>query len=361
MNAHRSNGHVSPTLFRDRPEPLQPVGFFEELRVPEPKETLSELVAEFDRRAAGLLPDVDLPMSELTMTEAGTLSMPGQGAFALTPWSKKQLASRLGVRWNRWFEGIHPERRASEINRRLEHDSGVVRVKTECAPGEDGAVGVLRGFVSPTYTTVPEALVAQAILDELRQGDPKILRASQTDRSTSYVVQVGSPFHVGGPARVGDVVGGLLIRNSDVGYASLVVALHLTRLACSNGMVVAENTTIVRRAHRHIDIPGLQEQLAMGLRELPSRVRRAAQVLERSAHHAVDHVPAALSQVLRDARLPQKLLSLVLAAYEREKHPSAFGVSQAVTLAAQDSSVSAEDRIALEKAAGQYLARYARQ
>jgi len=356
MNPHPTNGHHGPAVFV---EPSARRGFFDSLRLPEPKETLSELVTEFDLRAASLLPDVDVPMSDLAMTEAGTINVPHQGAFTLTPWAKQQLASRLGVRWNRWFDGIDPKLRAGEINRRLERDTGVVRVKTDCSLGDDGSIGVLRGFVSPTYTTVPDALVAQAILDELRQGDPKIIRASQTDRTTSYVVQVGAPFHVGGPARVGDVVGGLLVRNSDVGYASLVVALHLTRLVCSNGMVVAESTAIVRRAHRHIDMRGLQEQLAKGLRELPSRIRRAAHVLERLAHHAVDHVPAVLSQILRDARLPQKLLPILLSAYGREPHTSALGVTQAITLAAQDASVSAEDRVVLERAAGKYMDRYA--
>jgi hypothetical protein len=104
MHEHRSNGHVSPTLFRERPEPLRPMGLFEALRVPEPKETLSELVNEFELRAAGTLPDVELPMSELAITDAGSLSIPNQGSFAVRPLSKKKLASRLGVRWNRWFD-----------------------------------------------------------------------------------------------------------------------------------------------------------------------------------------------------------------------------------------------------------------
>jgi hypothetical protein len=75
--------------------------------------------------------------------------------------------------------------------------------------------------------------------------------------------------------------------------------------------------------------------------------------------HAVDHVPAVLSQILRDARLPQRFLPILLSAYGREPHASAFGVTQAITLAAQDASVSAEDRVVLERAAGAYMDRYA--
>jgi hypothetical protein len=49
----------------------------------------------------------------------------------------------------------------------------------------------------------------------------------------------------------------------------------------------------------------------------------------------------------------------MLGAYEREPHPSAFGVSQAITLGAQHASISAENRLALEQAAGQYIRRFA--
>jgi hypothetical protein len=50
---------------------------------------------------------------------------------------------------------------------------------------------------------------------------------------------------------------------------------------------------------------------------------------------------------------------VLLAAYRQEPHPSVFGVSQAATLGAQDLSVSAEERVALETATGEYIARYA--
>jgi hypothetical protein len=127
MNPHPTNGHHGPAVFV---EPSARRGFFDSLRLPEPKETLSELVTEFDLRAASLLPDIDVPMSDLAMTEAGTINVPHQGAFTLTPWAKQQLASRLGVRWNRWFDGIDPKLRAGESPRepvRPGHPRGGVR------------------------------------------------------------------------------------------------------------------------------------------------------------------------------------------------------------------------------------------
>ena len=207
-----------------------------------------------------------------------------------------------------------------------------------------------------TYEKLPA--LAQNVLEELRARDPKIIRQTRTDRTTSYIVRVGQPFDVGGPAQVGDVVGGLLVRNSDVGYASLVIALHLTRLVCKNGMVVAESKSIVHRAYRRIGMADLKEKLALGLKDLPSRLQRAGRLLERSGHHTVSDAEAALVELLRVARHPLRQLPIFFAAYAVEPNPTAFGIAQAVTLRAQEAQITPEDRLPLEQAAGKYLRRY---
>jgi Domain of unknown function (DUF932) len=361
MNANL-NGHHAAHLFDTSKS--APGGVFDNLRGPDMKEpeTLSELVEDFSLTASNHYPDIDVPVRALAMTAKDNIIVPDRGPCMMTAWAKKQLASRLGITWNRWFEGIDPGLRADEVNRRLARDEGTIRAKTTIGAGPEAeSVATLRGFVSTSYATIPDSVVAQAVLEELRMGDPRIVRHTTTDRTTSYVVRIGAPFHVGGPAQVGDVVGGLIVRNSDVGYASLVIALHLTRLVCKNGMVVAENKTLIHRAHRRIDISDLTEKLALGLQDVPARLQRAGRALERSGHHSVDHIEAALVEVLRIARLPLRVLPALTAAYDREPHASAFGISQAVTLGAQDPRVSAEERVALEQAAGEYVARYAGQ
>gem|GEM_PF-1102117 len=356
MNPSTSN---VPNLFVEH----RPVGFPATLQ-PAPEleapKTLSELVASFDRLEVLHHPDIDVPVRALAMTERASIIVPDLGPCTLTPWAKKQLASRLGIQWDRWFDGIDGKLRADEVNRRLSGDDGKLRLKTTLGAGDDAeSVATLRGFVSTSYATISDSTVAQTVLEELRAGDSRLVRHSTTDCTTSYVVRIGAPFHVGGPAQVGDVVGGLLVRNSDVGYASLVIALHVTRLVCRNGMVVAQDKAIIHRAHRRIDMEDLKQKLATGLRDLPSRIQRAARALERSAHHRVESVEAAMVEVLRLARVPQRRLPLFVVAYEKEPHASPFGIAQAITLGAQDPKVSAEERIALEQAAGEYVQRFA--
>lgn len=52
--------------------------------------------------------------------------------------------------------------------------------------------------------------------------------------------------------------------------------------------------------------------------------------------------------------MPRRLAPQIEAAYKKEEHASAFGIVQAVTLAAQ--SLGAEERYELERAAGNYAA-----
>jgi hypothetical protein len=325
-----------------------------------PPETLSDLISYFDLTAAQQHADLDVPVASLSMSESGSIIVPDRGPCALTSWSKQQLAWRLGIQWGRWFEGIDPGLRADEVNRRLARDTGRLRVKTAIGAGDDGeSAATLRAFLTPTYATIPDAVVARAIIDALPGENLTIVRHATTDRTTSYVARVGAPIRLGGPAQVGDVTGGLIVRNSDVGFSALTVAAHLTRLVCSNGLVVAEDKAILHLAHRCFDLGALKQALSAGLQDLPSRLQRAGRALELSAHHQVNDVEAALVEVLRSARLPLRFLPVLVAAYHREPHPSVFGISQAVTLGAQDPSVTAEERVALETATGQYLARFA--
>ena len=317
--------------------------------------TLGELIAAFEAEGASYGPDLDVALCTLSMNDAGAIVVPGHGAFELTPWSIRQLAARLGVRWDRWFDGIDPSVRAREVTRRLARDPDVVRLKTTIGREKPAS---LRGFVSPSYTTIPDTMIAARILSAIGP-DARIIRADTTDRSTTYVVQVGEPIHLGGPAQVGDVAGGLLVRNSDLGCSCLFVSLHMTRLVCTNGIIFSSVQRLFRRAHRNIDFCALGQRLATCLMDLPFRIPAAGRILEESGHHRVPHVEGTMTEVLRLAHVRRRLLPVMMAAFSREPSPTAFGISQAITLGAQDPAVTPEGRLVLEHAAGQYIQMFA--
>jgi len=158
---------------------------------------------------------------------------------------------------------------------------------------------------------------------------------------------------------VGDVAGGLLVRNSDLGCSCLFVSLHMTRLVCTNGIIFSSVQRLFRRAHRNIDFCALGQRLATCLMDLPFRIPAAGRLLEQSGHHRVPHVEGTMTEVLRLARVRRHLLPVMMAAFSREPSPTAFGISQAITLGAQDPAVTPEGRLVLEHAAGQYIQMFA--
>ncbi len=230
-NLSRVNGH--------RPRPL----------------TLPMLIDRFEEQEANENEDMIVATSNLRFDPDGELLVvPTLGAFRFTDWSRHQLSTLVGIRWERWKEGASSTDLAEELNRRFMRAAFDVKVRTMRTPGSnETGDGVVRAFVSPGYSPVQDSEMAIRLQKALRstESDLSIVRYDATDRTTSYVVKIGTEYRVGGPGEVGDVWGCVLLRNSGVGYASLVVVAHLHRLACKNGLALpadAHHLTIRARS-----------------------------------------------------------------------------------------------------------------
>jgi hypothetical protein len=310
---------------------------------------LPALVERLVALESGYLDDVVAPLNTVTMTVTGTIEIPNRGEYGLTEWARHQLSALLGLRWDRYFKSATPLDRQDEINRRLRRAEEVIKLRTARSPG----LPIVRAIVSPTYEPIPDTRVAGILVRSMAslRTDLLVSRMQISDRSTSYVIQVGEPQKRGGI--VGEIWGGILVKNSDVGWSALSVTAHIVRLACSNGMIApVADAELVRAAHRHVSQVALQARLRDGFKRLPSALQRAGAILESSVGHEIKDVEAELRAVLKDAGMARRSPN-VLAAYQREPHPSVFGVAQALTLAAHDAGP--EDRLLLEAVAGQYV------
>lgn len=335
-----------------------PVGGYHENR----PRTLHDLLGHFEAEESRENPDVLLPLSALRMEADGLVRVPELGMHAFTDWSRRQCAALLGVRFDRWFENATGADRAEEMNRRFARATGKVRLRTAkmqepIAPPDQGVDGVLRAFVTPGYSPVADSRLTRLVMAAIgpREEELRLVRADMTDRSTTYVVAIGEPYRKGQGGTVGEVWGGILVRNSGVGFASLLVTLHLTRLLCLNGMVAPlPDALVVRRRHRGVEDDALKGLLSEKLADLPGRLHQGQARLLAAERQQVTDVEGTVRVILDEAGLPRRHLPRIVAAYGREPHASAFGVSQAITLAAQE--LAPEERFELERAAGSYLA-----
>jgi hypothetical protein len=302
-------------------------------------------------------PDEIVELKELRMTTEESIAIPNRGNFTLTDWAKRQISSLLGFQWTKWFQSTTREEQADEINRRLWRKDTRMRLRTSReAIASNGTAGILRAIVTPAFSPISDTNLGHSLKILLMpiEPEPRILRIAVTDRSVTYMLAVGKPFSPGGDKVVGDVWGGLLVRNSDVGYASLAITLSLVRLICTNGMTAPiPDAVLLRRTHRGITHEHLLDKLKENIRELPGKISEGARVLGTARGHVIQDPEQEFIRVLEIAHMPQRLLPQLQAAYALEAEPTMFGISQAITRASQ--KLSPEERFELDRAAGSYL------
>ena len=319
--------------------------------------TLHDLVSIFDGLEAQDNPDAIVELKQLRMTTEEAIAIPSLGNFVLTDWARKQLASLLGIQWQKWFQTTSREEQADEINRRLWRKSASMRIRTSReAVASNGTAGILRAIVTPTFSPVGDSLLSRLLVGLLAPAEPdlRLLRTDITDRSVTYIIAIGKPFKPGDDKVVGDIYGGLIVRNSGVGFASLAITISLVRLLCTNGMTAPiPDAVLLRRSHRGITDERLLDGLTRNLRELPGKISEGARVLADSRSRIIQEPEQEFLRVLEIGRMPRRFLPDLQAAYALEPEQSMFGISQAVTRASQ--KFSSEERFDLDRAAGTYL------
>lgn len=313
---------------------------------------LNEAFARIQAAEASHLPDLVLPLNTTSWAPNGCLVVPEVGELVVAEWAKEQLASMLGVRFDRWFARARAEERADEMSRRLQRAKNKVRLRL--AQSENGPI--LRAIVSPSYTSIEDSSLLDAILTLLKGVNPQLHRLELTSRMTNIVLTVGEVQSRGGI--VGVTWGALTITNSGVGWSGLHVVLSIIRLVCRNGMSAPLfEGQIIKAPHRSLDICKVRDLLATRIQSIPAHLSRATSTIEESVHWEVVNIEAEARETLRERGLIRSHLRGVLEAHAREPHRSVFGLSQAISLHAQQ--VSPEDRLTLEDLAGSYVLRCA--
>lgn len=305
-------------------------------------------------------PDIIMNLSDLKMNDDLNIVVPSEGNFNLTPWSRRQIANLLGIRFDRWFENAANDEKAYELNRRFSRATGQIKLRLTDLT-DANADGTLKAFVSPTYSPVSDAMLSNLILHSLQQSESQIpvIRANFTDKTVSYSIRIGDPYESVRSSAVGTIWGGILIQNSGVGYASLSISLHLMRCLCTNGLTApVAGATLMRRRHVGRPEADLWNQISHVLSAVPEKLGYAVHALRESQNKRVANAQAAIEAIIRQAHMPGKLVDPFMIAYNKEPHDTVFGVAQAITdfQTHEQLGLVPEDRKQLEDAAAEYIA-----
>ena len=322
--------------------------------IPDPGLTYEEVLDQVTKRADLALPDQVLPLSQLHATSEGAVEVPGLGQLGLNPWSRRQLANLLGIRWDRWFasEAIVPADRAEEINRRFRAsgETWKIRARRPATDEMPGDYSVLRAFVSPTYAPIDDLQVFET-LDRVLAGQLdgiRFVRMDVTAQSSQYAAVSLAEVDLG-VGKSDRHRNGFLLANSEVGSRSLTFLAWIWRLVCTNGMVAPESR-LLRLIHRSRKEGVLQARFAEAVKLLPESWKRTETVLRRARQDRESDPGMALQVLVESHSELRPIAETVYDAYEADPEPNRFGIVQALTRAAQ--GLTPERRLEVEELAG---------
>lgn len=313
-------------------------------------EVRDEVLARADR----MLPDRVVHVADLRMDTAGRLVGPGMPTYRLNGWSRKQLASIVGVRWAKWFAAATPEERAEEVTRRLARTPGELKVRA-WKDDTGAADGVARAFLARAFTPIDDARVFDRIAANLGGAleDYRFTGAEFTE-STSHVTAVRLE-----PADLhGDLLHpGWRLRNSEVGAAPLTLDDYVLRQVCSNGLMLqVGGKRALYRTHRAIDDDHLAAALVIALGKLPARWATVFGLLQAARTVEVRHPDAAVLAVLDAPDVPKGLAEEAAKVVLKDNDRTRYGVAQAITFVAHAVNRDPDTRFVMERLAGDYLA-----
>lgn len=268
----------------------------------------------------------------------------GSGCLLLGPHAEGQLCNWLGIPV-RYFRECDPELKKMQVEhlmrRRLRQDrQWRLRLKGR----------IVRGILSEHYqpfdnhkiismwetASKPELFEYELMLDDSFFFLRAIMLEDRTDTS-----------------KLGGLIKGFFVRNSEVGTSALAAGASIYRLVCSNGLV----ESIYRKAPLHqrhvwIDEPAFTEKFR-------SAVSNSLEIAEWTVRQMADasRLSASLDDMVRsldDLMLDEQLRRTVVDSFLAEDDYSILGVVNALTSAAR--SLGPQRRFDLEAAAGRVLA-----
>lgn len=318
------------------------------------------------------------------------LEVPNIGRLTLTDWSKRQLGSILGVRFDKWFdpEVVKAEEIQEELRRRFSrtHESRKIRARKFDAkdPGNKFADGFCRAVLSPTYAPIDDVRIFnrlakrhRGMMDDFGFIQNHLGSDFYNDRSSHYTV-VGEPINMGPidrdhpDKRVRDIYDlaeregqlpsddwvyqGFHFRNSEVGHTAVTIDSSTFRLACLNGCTISvKNGRLLYRVHRSLDDEAIDGLLDGAFRKMPAAWEQNRKRMVTLRDFKLDDPETEILKFLARQKATKLFQDAVKEAYEEEPLPNKYGVLQALSKAAQ-AELDMDKRAELEEMAGNYMA-----
>lgn len=339
------------------------------------RESLRLAPEQTSPRARGIPADMNDPggdvvdLSKMRFMSAGSVFVPGFGLLELNEWSKRQLGSELGVRWDKFFASTPTDRIQRAVMDHLASREAPLLQKiiarsfdVKETPKFSTSDGVLRAFVGPRYTDITDARIfnrmQEAIGPDLDEMHFKMV--SFKPNASHFFLTYNDPFDAVHAGKVPMAEGehyyfGIRLKNSEVGGGAFSGAPWFVKFICSNGMIVGvEDGPLLYRTHRHIEDENLDGMIREMFQQLPDRKRQITEEATRLHEVVVPNPLEHLTHFLRGQ--PKTIVEAASEAWKQEGEPdNAFGIAQSISRVAMAMRKDRDRQIELEKLAGKYI------
>ena len=316
-------------------------------------QSFDEVLAHVEDRHHRKLPDEVVHLADLAAIEGEVIRLPSGRELALNTWSQRQLASLLGIRWDRFFENTTPSERAEQITTRLHRTTESKKLRAY-GPKSPGDRGELRAILAPSFTAIDDIRLFAAMKKMAPSALTRFafLRMEVTDSASFYHAITREPVSLDGD----ELHPGFLLKNSETGGSALSIDDAWFRKVCSNGLMLqVGGKRALYRTHRHIETEALEAALVLTLARFPERWTEGMRLLRGAKEMLVKHPSDAIEAMLDDASIPRELVRAAQGFAVIDRASTAYDIVQSVTRAAHEQNHDPHLRFQLERLAGEYL------
>jgi hypothetical protein len=288
--------------------------------------------------------DETVSLNEMEFASLNEMWIGGVGVEVL-PQAQRLLANRLRVPFN-YLERCPTDLQAENLNHWLEQE----RKERNTFFCRFNGQHQVRAVFTDRYTAIDNREILAKMPELGFQPEQEVQYMLDDGMMVVKVPEYARSFEV---ALKDNVVPGISIGNSEIGFLSFCIECFYLRLVCTNGMVMP--VSVGQSRFKHISRRAFEA--------LPETIRQVAESSNRQQAQMIISVNTSVHNPIQTIESFNKRFSLtqtegemVKLAWEQEPVQTMWGVIQAFTGAARSPELPVEAAYRLERVGGQILA-----
>jgi hypothetical protein len=300
-------------------------------------------------------------MQKVEFVNANQVYIPQYGYLDLNSWSQRNIQQKTGVNIAK-FLAKTPELVAKDtMQQNLKFNSSDPEYIVKCVvrefkrneePKNASSVGILRAFVSPSYSPITDHQVFTAIKDSVSYemlSNISFYDIGHEDKGSDFMVIFNEVIKIDGQEHYF----GFKVRNSEVGARALSISTWLVRLICTNGMVTGIKENLLKIRHFKINQENIKELLKDVVQQILKAKKGVIEFFKRAKTLKVEQPIAVLQSLL--VKYPRYIIDAAVEAYNKEPDDTVYGIAQTVARVGVAIFNNQDLRFKLETLAGKFV------